>query len=188
MTSSSGNAQGASAWRSLARPARLFLLGLALLLAAACYKTDEEIIDARSAVFIPGLARTHTNDMNPDSKTIISAVPGTNDYRFQDVGGDNPGAGYLRIIPLRGDIHLVQVKFDGDVLYYLYFYEYVFDTGSDEARYFPMMPSEDTAPLAQRHNVRLEYGEEEHQLYGGRGDILAFLLAHANLSFESAFF
>jgi hypothetical protein len=162
------------------------LVAAAILTAAGCYETDFEIIDASSAVAVNGVSGTYTKQAG--GTMTISAVPHSNDYRFREVSKDNKGStGYLRMVPLQGDIYIVQVKYDNEPVYYLVFYKFTYD--SSGARYWEMYPDvsdEKLNQLAQQHGVAIDWDTSElfiPILNGSRSNIMAFLRAHAGLPF-----
>jgi hypothetical protein len=165
--------------------AGLLLLAAIILLAAGCYETDVEIIGASSAVSVYGLPGTYTKEKG--GTMIISAVPLSNDYRFRDIGKDNKAStGYIRAVPLQGNIYVVQAKYDDDAVYYLGFYQFIYD--SSGAHYKPMEPTvaEKTLDqLAKQYGVTVDWDTFDFVPYlkGSPGSILAFLRAHASLPF-----
>jgi hypothetical protein len=175
--------------RNLAHKTILYSAGLVLLVAgilavAGCYETYVEVIDANSAVAVFGATGNYTYDAG--GAVTISAVPNSNDYRFQEVSKDNEvSAGYLRIVPLEGDIYIVQAKYDDEEVYYLAFYQFTSD------RHFkPMEPDADDKrldQLAQQYGVKINRDFDiVPYLNGSRSTILAFLRAHAGLTFVPA--
>jgi hypothetical protein len=174
--------------RNLAHKTILYSAGLVLLAAgivavAGCYETYVEVIDANSAVAVFGATGNYTYDAG--GAVTISAVPNSNDYRFQEVSKDNEvSAGYLRIVPLEGDIYIVQAKYDDEEVYYLAFYQFTSD------RHFkPMEPDADDKrldQLAQQYGVKINRDFDiVPYLNGSRSTIMAFLRGHASLPFSS---
>ena len=165
--------------------AGLVLLTGIILFAAGCYETDVEIISASSAVSVYGLPGTYNKEKG--GTMIISAVPLSNDYRFRDVGKDNKAStGYLRAVPLQGNIYIVQAKYDDDPVYYLGFYQFIYD--SSGAHYKPMEPTaseKDFDQLAKQYGVTIDWDTFDFVPYlkGSSGNIMAFLRAHASLPF-----
>lgn len=163
----------------------LVLLAIIILVAAGCYETDVEIISASSAVSVYGLPGTYNKEKG--GTMIISAVPLSNDYRFRDVGKDNKAStGYLRAVPLQGNIYIVQAKYDDDPVYYLGFYQFIYD--SSGAHYKPMEPTvseKSLDQLARQYGVTIDWDTLDFVPYlkGSAGNIMAFLRAHASLPF-----
>lgn len=158
----------------------ILLVGLVLLV-SGCYETDQEIIMASEAAKVYGLPGTYTSR---SATTRIWEVPGTDDYRFEELDVDGVSSGYLRAVPLRGNIYLAQAKYDNGAIYLL-FYEFIVSSGG--ASYHPLEATEDVGELARRHNVTMELDEMSgYFLKGRREDIKAFLLAHRDLDFFRA--
>lgn len=158
--------------------AGVVLMAAAILTAAGCYETDFEVIDASSAVAVYGLPGSYTPDAG--GSLTISAVPDSNDYRFREVSKDNKvSTGYIRMVPLKGDIYIVQVKYDDEKGYILAFYQFTSDR-----HYELLIPDVDDSrlnQLAAQHNVTLDL--DFMSLDGSRNNIMAFLRAHASLPF-----
>ena len=160
----------------------IVLLAAAILTAAGCYETDFEIIDASSAVAVSNAPGVYTF---PSGATrTISIVPHSNDYRLREVSKDNKvSTGYIRIVPLRGDIYIVQAKYDDIDVYYLAFIK--FDAiGKQFWQMYPDVSDEKLEQLAQQHGVTLDL--DFLSLEGSRNDIMTFLRAHASLPFDYA--
>ena len=166
---------------SLRRFGRLLVLVAAAGLAGACYEIEHEVILASDAVSVYGLPGTYTSRGESTETTEISAVPNSNDYRFVETGTDSTSSGYLRAIPLRGDIYAVQIKFDDEAVYYIMFYEFTFD--SSGANFVSLWVDDPVEDLALQHGVTLEFYDVDY-LTGSRQDILNFIRAHADLSFS----
>jgi hypothetical protein len=121
---------------------------------------------------------------------IISAVPLSNAYRFRDVGKDNKAStGYLRAVPLQGNIYIVQARYDNDPVYYLGFYQFRYD--SSGAHYKPVEPTaseQSLDQLAKHYGVAIDWDTFDFVPYlkGSPGNIMAFLRAHASLPFTPA--
>lgn len=150
-----------------------------ILGAAGCYETDFEVIDASSAVAVNGAPGTYTF---PSGATrTISTVPHSNDYRLREVSKDNKvSTGYIRIVPLQGDIYIVQAKYDDADVYYLAFFK--FDAiGKRFWQMYPDVSDEKLDQLAQQHGVTIDL--DFIHLDGSRNNIMAFLRAHASLPF-----
>jgi hypothetical protein len=172
--------------RAVLRSAGFVLLAAIIVTVAGCYETDFEVIDASSAVAVYGV--TGTYNVEGGGTTTISAVPLSNDYRFKDVSKDNKiSTGYLRLVPLRGNIYIVQAKYDDDSYYYLDFYEFTVDSSGSQCR--PMEPTieeEELDQLAQQYGVTIDWYSIDFVpfLEGSRANIMAFLRAHATLPFS----
>ena len=161
------------------------LLAVLAIFASGCYEVEQEVIRATEAVSIYGLPGTYTGS-GPNEKTTISAVPNSNDYRFQWVTKNKVSSGYFRAIPLRGNIYIVQVKYDNESVYYLMFYKFTSDA-SGKKNFTPLRVDDPVYDLAQQYGVKIDIGEYGDvfggiQLVGSRSDIIAFLRAHRNLS------
>jgi hypothetical protein len=171
--------KGGRAHKAILYSAGLVLVAAAILTAAGCYETDFEVIDASSAVAVSNAPGTYTF---PSGATrTISVVPDSNGYRLREVSKDNKvSTGYIRIVPLQGDIYIVQVKYDDTDVYYLAFIK--FDAiGKQFWQMYPDVSDEKLDQLAQQHGVTLDL--DFIHLEGSRNDIMAFLRAHANLPF-----
>jgi hypothetical protein len=157
----------------------------AIIIVAGCYETDIEIISASSAVSVYGAPGTYTREKG--GTMTISAVPLSNDYRFREVSKNNKAStGYLRAVPLQGNIYIVQAKCDNDPVYYLGFYQFTYD--SSGSHYKPMEPTalEQTLDqLAKQYGVTIDWDTLDFVPYlkGSSANIMAFLRAHASLSF-----
>jgi len=165
--------------------AGLVLLTAVILSAAGCYETDVEVINASSAVAVYNAPGNYTFDAG--GSLTISAVPDSNDYRFREVSKENKvSTGYLRVVPLRGDIYIVQAKYDNESVYYLAFYQFTSDR-----RFKPLdseIDEQRLGQLAQQYGVKIEWDPffvADH-LSGSSSNILAFLRAHASLPFSPA--
>ncbi|MCX5657232.1 MAG: hypothetical protein NTZ48_03265 [Candidatus Omnitrophica bacterium] len=158
------------------------LLLLALFL-SGCYTVDQEIIGAQDASCVYNLPGPYSDINYPEQKTIISAVPDSNDYRFKRITREKTSTGYIRAIPLRDDIYIVQFKFDDEDVYYIDFYQFTSDK-----YYFPFEVRDYDAlgALATQYNVTLDFDDVfgENYLSGSRENILAFLGAHSGLKME----
>jgi hypothetical protein len=163
--------------------AGLLLLAASILAVSGCYETYVEVIDASSAVAVSGATGHYTYEAG--GTVTISAVPDSNDYRFREVNKDNEvSTGYLRIVPLKGDIYIVQAKYDDDDVYYLSFYQF-----SNDRHFKPMEPDADEKKLdqlAQQYGVTIDRDFDiVPYLNGSRSTIMAFLRGHASLPFSS---
>ena len=175
--------QGSGTHKTILYSAGIVMIAVVILTAAGCYETYVEVIDAASAVAVTGAPGHYTYDAG--GEVIISAVPGSNDYRFREVSKDNDvSTGYLRIVTLKGDIYIVQAKYDDDEVYYLAFYQFTSDR-----RFKPMEPNvgdKKLDQLAQQYGVTIDWDFDiVPYLNGSRSTIMAFLLGHASLPFSS---
>jgi hypothetical protein len=170
--------QGSRAHKTILYSAGVVVVAAAILTAAGCYGTDVEVIDASSAIAVYGVPGNYTYDAG--GSVTISAVPHSNDYRFREVSKDNKvSTGYLRLVPLKGDIYIVQAKYDDEDGYCLVFYQFTSDR-----RFKQMYPDVDDSrldQLAQQHGVTID--PDFMYLEGSRNNIMAFLRAHASLPF-----
>jgi hypothetical protein len=174
--------KGREAYKTILYSAGVVLMAVVILTAAGCYETDIEVIDASSAVAVYNAPGVYTF---PSGATrTISTVPDSNDYRLREVNKDNKvSTGYIRIVPLQGDIYIVQVKYDDADVYYLAFIK--FDgIGKQFWQMYPDVSDEKLEQLAQQHGVTLDL--DFLSLEGSRNDITAFLRAHASLPFDYA--
>jgi hypothetical protein len=172
--------------------AGLVLLAAVILFATGCYETAFEVIDASSAVAVYGAPGNYTLDGG--GSLTISAVPNSHDYRFRRVFKDGSDSkGYLRAIPLQGDIYIVQAKYDDQSFYYLAFYEFTIDSnGSHYKQMEPNVDEERLGQLAQQYDVKIDFDRFDPvfglpltpALSGTRSNIMAFLRAHASLPFS----
>jgi hypothetical protein len=177
--------KGRRVQHSLLAAAGILLLAGIILAVSGCYETDVEIISASSAVSVYGLPGTYNKEKG--GTMIIFAVPLSNDYRFRDVSKDNKAStGYLRAVPLQGNIYIVQAKYDDDPVYYLGFYQFIYD--SSGAHYKPMEPTaseKSLDQLAKQYGVTIDWETFDFVPYlkGSPDSILGFLRAHASLPF-----
>ena len=174
--------RGHSPWYT----AGIVLFVVMALAVAGCYESDVEVISASSAVAVNGVPGNYTFD-NGGTLTV-SSVPLSNDYRFREVSKDNKAStGYLRLVPLRGDIYIIQAKYDNETVYYIDFYQF----SSSTRRFQPLEVSADEKSLdqlAQQYKVKIDWDSWDFVPYltGTGSNILAFLRAHANLPFKPA--
>jgi len=177
--------RGRGTQSAVLRFAGLMLLAAVVLTATSCYETDFEVIDASSAIAVYGV--TGTYNVESGGTMTISAVAHSNDYRFRLVSKDNKvSTGYLRMVPLQGDIYIVQAKYDDESVYYLVFYKFTYDASG--AHYWEMYPdvyAEKLNQLAQQHGVTIDWDAFAFVPYleGSRSNIMTFLRAHASLPF-----
>ena len=175
--------KGGKAHKAILYSAGIVLMAAVMLATAGCYESDIEVIDASSAVAVYGV--TGTYNVESGGTMTISAVPHSNDYRFREVSKDDKiSTGYLRMVPLKGDIYIVQAKYDDDEVYYLAFYQFTID--SSGSHYKPMYPDVDDErlyQLAEQHGVTLDL--DFIYMDGSRSNMMAFLRAHASLPFSS---
>jgi hypothetical protein len=180
--------KGHGVHHSILRATGFVLLAAIILSAAGCYETDFEVIGASSAVSVYGLPGTYNKEAG--GTMTISTVPLSNDYRFREVGKNNKAStGYLRAVPLQGTIYIVQAKYDDDPVYYLGFYQFIYD--SSGAHYKPMEPTVEEKrldQLAKQYGVTIDWDTLDFVPYlkGSAGSIMAFLRAHANLPLQPA--
>ena len=171
---------------SLWRTTCIALLAVMALAMTGCYETDVEVISASTAVAVYGAPGDYTFD-NGGTLTV-SAVPLSNDYRFRETSKNNKvSTGYLRLVPLRGDIYIIQAKYDNESVYFIDFYQF----NASTRRFQPMIAVADEKSinqLAQRYNIKIDWESYDFEpfLSGTSSNILAFLKAHANLSFKPA--
>lgn len=164
-----------SLWRF---PGFILLAGLVLLL-AGCYEVDKEVITAGMAEYVYDLPGTYYDDNK--TRTEISAVSYSKDYRFQQYNEDKQGdSGYLRAVRLRDDIYILQAKFDDDTYYYLTFYEF------RNKHYMPMWPDvtyQEIERLAGQYGIKMDFDDYMmvDMLTGDAVSIMNFLRAHASL-------
>jgi hypothetical protein len=169
---------------SLLRTAGIWLLVVMTLIIAGCYETDVEVISAGSAVSVYGVPGEYT--YHSGGTVSIFAVPQSNDYRFREVSKDNKAStGYLRMVPLRGDIYIVQAKYDNETVYYLTFYQF----SSSDRRFQPLETTADETrlnQLAKQYGVQIDWDSFDFVPYlsGTSSNILAFLRAHANVPLQ----
>jgi len=154
---------------------------------SACYVTDREIIVASDAVAVDGLAgKFH----DKGTELTVTAVPYSNDFRFQSVDKKgNSSTGYLRAVPLRDRIYLVQAKYDDQPEYYLVFYEFIRSSQRVEFERLDANASdEELVNLAQQHGVKLIFDEFSFEFgieidSGTREGIVSFLKSHRFFEF-----
>ncbi len=142
---------------------------------SGCYEVEQEVIRASDAVRINGLPGTFSSS---DSKMTITAVSNSNDYRFRRTFSDGlVKSGYIRAIPLRDDIYIVQIKLDDESKYIIEFFQY---TRKRISQILIEDSYSDFERLAKQYNITFKIGEiAQMSLYGSRSNILAFLRAHS---------
>ncbi|MDD5195720.1 MAG: hypothetical protein PHQ96_08635 [Candidatus Omnitrophica bacterium] len=152
------------------------LLAFLCLFSSGCYDAKKEVISASEAVKIEGLPKTYWT-------YAITPVTNGNDYRFLSPAEKNSPAesGYLRAVPLKDNIYIVQVKYDNYQNYILMFFKLISAASGKEIR----MAFPDTAIEASQYGVSTEvnnfYGTT---LVGNRKNIMAFLRAYAKVNFK----
>ena len=163
---------------------KAIILSAICFLFLGCYGSEKEIILASEAVQVPGVTGTYQNGVKSSSGNVmVQAVPGSNDYRFQETfEGGNSDSGYIRFIPLTGNIYIGQFKYDNDPWYYIQFFR--IDGSSYKELFLTEYEYDNIGNLASSYNIKLQPDMETDFVDGKRTDILAFLRAHANLSFE----
>ena len=159
------------------------VLSVAVLFLAGCYEVEKEVITAAEAVSIHGVEGTYNTS---DGTTTISAVPHSRDYRFRSISKKGrASAGYLRAIPLRGNIYLVQIKYDDEPIYCLVFYRFTVDSrgGKKYTQLEADVSDERLIQVASSHGAKLFADELGLYLEGDRKKMLSFLLAHKAFRF-----
>ncbi|MEQ9189422.1 MAG: hypothetical protein RLQ25_02740 [Alphaproteobacteria bacterium] len=166
---------------SILRAAALALAGLLL---AACYETSAEIIPPDQAISLTDLPGSYSG--SDGAETEIAAIAFSNDYRFRRVTADNEQTvGTIRIMPLTGDIYVVQMADDDDSAYTILFYRFSSDqNGTGFSRVTPAATDEQLVALAASHGAT--YDPDFAVLEGPAATQLAFVLAHAELPFTTA--
>lgn len=169
------------------------LVGLAVLVmlvttVGGCFYTAQEIIPARNAVSIPGLAGTWVRGQSKTPEIVVSEVPGSKDYRYEKGSGDYASSGYFRLLPLKDDIYIVQAKDDKGPDYTLLFYR--IRKTNDGMDYAEVDANDANAQseLAKSYHVQMDFDGEAMSttLVGSRENILNFMMAHKNLQFDDA--
>lgn len=146
------------------------------LFAAGCYDVKDEVILAHEAVSIEGLPSKYWT-------YTITPIANSRDYRFASPAEKDAPAesGYIRAVPLKDNIYIVQVKYDNYQTYILMFFKLITDARGKEIR----MAFPDTAIEPAQYGVKIKvnnfYGTT---LIGRRKNILAFLKAHEKVSFK----
>ncbi len=173
--------RGGEAGNCFTATARFLVLAVLVSVIGGCYAVEQEVILASDAEDVYGLPGNYTWSGDDAGKTTISAVPDSNDYRFRTVSDDDVESGYLRAINLRGDIYVIQVKYDDDPDYYIAFYEFSYGD------FTALDIDESTVDLAHQSKVEIEYDYYYYTdwLVGSRRDILNFLLAHEYVDLSS---
>lgn len=159
----------------------VLVLGILVLLTVGCYEVSQEVIMAGNAVSVYGLPGYYTS---ANYRTTITAVPNSNDYRFQETDQKNKASsGYLRLVPLRDNIYIVQAKYDDESSYYLMFYRFTVNADGSK-NYMPLQANPDqVTQLAKQHNVTYDIDEMLGDFVSGsRENIMNFLYAHKNLN------
>jgi len=154
---------------------------LLLLVNAGCYEVGQEIIFASAAKAVYGLPGYYTS---ANYRTTITAVPNSNDYRFQETDNKNKtSSGYLRLVPLRDNIYIVQAKYDDESSYFLLFYRFTVNADGSK-NYMPLQANPDqVTQLAKQYNVTYDIDEMLGDMVSGsRENIMNFLYAHKNLN------
>jgi len=158
-------------------------VGLVAVLLTGCYESQQEVIRVSDSMPLNGLPGSY--DLADGGRLQVSSVPGTNDYRYEQVSkGGKTSAGYLRVVWLKDEIYVLQVKPDADASFYIMFYHF---GSSDRAfqEYFVTEESFDAQWALQKEfgvSINVEnYGSE---LEGPRENVFRFLMAHKRLQFS----
>jgi len=161
--------------KGLNRRALFCLLILFCLFSAGCYETQNEIITASQALRIEGFPKSY-------SGYTISAATGSNDYRYLKPAENNypVESGCLRLVPLKDNIYIAQIK-DDDYWSYMVMFMRVSE-GAKGKELKMIFPRTSIDPL--RYGVRLKI----HNLFnvalsGSSQNIMDFLKAHVNADF-----
>lgn len=176
---------GHNARNLILRSAGLMLLAALIIAVTGCYETDVEVINASSAVSVYGVPGNYTYSQG--GSITISAVPDSNDYRFREVSKENKvSTGYLRLVPLRGDIYIVQARYDNETVYFLAFYQFTSDR-----RFHPLdviAEEKKIDQLARQYGVTVDWDTVDFVPYlkGTGGNIFSFLRAHSGLNLTPA--
>ena len=150
-----------------------FVLSI-LLAVAGCYEVEQEVIPVSQGIRAPIESPITWDD---GGETSFSYVETTRDYRFRDRDDET---GSARAIHIRDDIYLLQVRYDNESVYGLFFFQVT------PTRIDLVLPVGDVESLAVRHNVDMEedYIYVEYILSGSSENILSFLRAHAQFEFQ----
>lgn len=152
---------------------RWLFLAITLVL-AGCYETNQSVIPGSRGIRVPIESPISWDE---GGQTTFSYVAATQDYRFRD---DNGATGSARAIHIRDDIYLLQVRYDDEAVYGLFFFQIT------STRIDLVGPVGDVVALAARHGVELEedFLDVEYIIYGPPQNVLAFLEDHARFDFE----
>jgi hypothetical protein len=154
----------------------LCLIVFLSLFVSGCYDVKYEIISASEAVRIDALPKTYWT-------YTITAVANSNDYRFSSPAEKNSptGSGYIRALPLKDDIYIVQIKADNYPNYVIMFFRLANGTGGKEIRLaFPTAAIEPSQYGVSTHTNNF-YGIT---LVGSRENIMALLKAYSKVNFK----
>lgn len=159
----------------------ILLAAFTLLTSGCVYEIDNEVISAGMAEYVYNLPNTYYSDDNK-TRTVIAAVPNSNDYRFQQYYNDKLDySGYLRGVRLRDNIYIVQIDEDEEGLY-IGFYEF----GNGFYDLWPNAGFDEIKSLAGQYGIELDYCEycDLDVLIGSSSNIMNFLRAHSSMSFN----
>jgi hypothetical protein len=157
----------------------LACLWLCLPLLAGCYEASEEIIPATMAEPLP-YGYSSINWQSGNNTELVRDSFG-NDYRFQHTTSSEQQVGTMRGFRLYGDIFALQFRLDdAPDTYYIRFFAI---TGNSLQE---LDPDEAAIPsLAAQYGVTAGGDYADSMFLGGRReDILAFIRAHAGVSFH----
>ena len=146
------------------------------LFITGCYDVKNEVISASEAVRIDTLPKTYWT-------YTITTVANSNDYRFSSPAEkDTPAeSGYLRALPLKDDIYIVQIKSDNYPNYIIMFFKLANGAGGKEIRMAFPVASIEPSQYGVSTQMNNFYGIT---LVGSRKNIMAFLKAYAKVNFK----
>ena len=152
---------------------------VAVLLLAACYDSDTEVIPASLAETLP--FRGTRVEWMAGGHTQFAPVPFSKDFRFEEHRTEKVKTGTLRGLRVKGDIFAIQARYDDEAGYYLVFYRITatavnsMEVTATEAQ---------KKQLAARFRVGIEDSGLSTSLAGTPEAMLGFIRAHSQFSFR----
>lgn len=152
----------------------LFIMIVLCMFAVGCYETSKEIISVYEAVTISGLP-------SKQGDYTLTVVPNSKDYRFIENLPEGASAGYARLMPLRENIYIVQLKYDKQPNYLFMFVKLINDiNGQSIEQVFPKEYIDSSRYRVKSDTTGLIYT----RLTGRREDIMNFFKAYAAADFS----
>lgn len=156
------------------------LVALLCFFSAGCYETQNEIILSSQGMRIEGFPQSYNG-------YTITRAPGSNDYRYLKPAENNSPAesGYMRVVLLRDNIYIAQVKDDSYRNFIIMFLRLVNGPGGGELQI--VSPKYDAyLDDVSRYGIKVNGNDWfGAQLNGSRGNIMGFLKAHTKATFTN---
>jgi hypothetical protein len=157
-----------------------WLIAAPLLVLAACYESEREIIPVELGEKVP-FRHDVLGWAGDEEGTHFALGAAGNDVRFEHHREHEKTTGVLRALRVKDDIFAVQVRDDDAAYYTVLFYR----IGPDAVTRVEVAAPAQVAALAARTGVRLtDTGFSYQKLAGEPAAMLAFVRGHAGLEFR----